>query len=110
MSAASADGVAPSTPTAALRLCLQQRGTQTGLPDGSSRLPATITTNSPEAHHLQRVADKVCLGTLKLYVWSPRLFAASLMLDFRTQWTVHVSECGNHIAELSHRNGETMQR
>ena len=59
-----ADGMAPSSPTAALRLCLQQSGTRTGLPDRPARLPATITTNSPETHHLQRVADKVCLDTL----------------------------------------------
>ena len=67
-----ADGMAPSSPTAALRLCLQQSGTQTGLSDGSARLPATVTTNSPEAHHLQRVADKVCLGTLKPYAGTRR--------------------------------------
>ena len=72
-----ADGMAPSTPTAALRLCLQQRGTQTGLPDGPARLPATITTNSPEAHHLQRVADKVFLGWTGLAAKSLRLGAAA---------------------------------
>ena len=80
-----ADGMAPSTPTAALRLCLQQSGTRTGLPDEPARLPATITTNSPEAHHLQRVADKVCLDTLKLYVWTRHHFADPWMLDRRTQ-------------------------
>ena len=90
-----ADGMAPSTPTAALRLCLQQSGTRTGLPDEPARLPATITTNSPEAHHLQRVADKVCLDTLKPYVWSPPHFADSWMLDFRTQCMCSSADINN---------------
>ena len=81
-----ADGMAPSTPTAALRLCLQQRGTRTGLPDISARPPATVTTNSPEAHHLQRVADKVFLGTLKPYAGTRHHFADPWMLARHTQY------------------------
>ena len=102
-----ADGMAPSTPTAALRLCLQQRGTRTGLPDGSARLPATVTTNSPEAHHLQRVADKVCLDTLKLYVWTRHHFADPWMLARHTQYmslSVPVKKrlvCGAHAGPRS---------
>ena len=63
MSAASADGVAPSTPTAVLMLCLQQSGTQTGLSDRYARPPATVTTNSPDIHHPQHVGDKVIVET-----------------------------------------------
>ena len=63
MSAASADGVAPSTPTAALGRCHHQSGTRPGLPVISARYPATPTTIPPDSHHLQRVGDKVIVET-----------------------------------------------
>ena len=63
ISAASADGVAPSTSTAALRRCHHQSGTWTGLLMISARYPATSATIPPDIHHLQCVGDKVIVGT-----------------------------------------------